>query len=140
MASPCRGLKMTARILGRFADVGLIAATCVYCGVVIAAAQAPECLNQTDTGRSRILIVSGQIEEPERQVRRLNEALARARLDGIPVDLELVDELDPARLPAQLDRIDLDNRRAIVTLSGHIARALTARSLSSPTLFVTILD
>lgn len=54
--------------------------------------------------------------------------------------MELVDEADPATVPAQVGRLALEGRSAVITLSGHIAKSLTASKLRSPTVFATIAD
>lgn len=107
---------------------------------VAAAGQANECNGPLAASGPRILVISGEVEQPQLQVERLGRALSRQGLGPVGIDLQVLDESDPSRIAAQLDPGALGNRRAIVTLSGHIARALTARDLRSPVIFATILD
>ncbi len=102
--------------------------------------QSSDCLSPPANGANSILIVSGEVEKPQQQVANLSRALARQRLGPIPIELKMVDERDPEAIGGQLAPALFSGRRAVVTLSGHVARALTARDPGPPILFATILD
>jgi ABC-type uncharacterized transport system substrate-binding protein len=85
-------------------------------------------------------IVSGVVAHPEEQVTYLRRALEKRGVSSSRIEMIVVDESDPTRIATLLDRRRLEGRTAVVTLSGHIAKALAGLKLDSPTVFVTIVD
>jgi ABC-type uncharacterized transport system substrate-binding protein len=103
--------------------------------------QGPRCtFPPARVGASIAYVTAKGVEGAEAGVDRLRDALARRRVEPPPIDLLLVDESDPSSLGPQVAALPLDGRAAIVTLSGHIARALAQRRLQAPTVFATIVD
>lgn len=95
-----------------------------------------------DPAGSGIVMVSGKVEQAERQVASLRDALRRKGVDPPAIGLEIVDESVREEIPALVAGLGLERRgaNAIVTLSGFIARALARRSAGAPTVFATIVD
>lgn len=80
------------------------------------------------------------VENPEAGVANLRAALARRKVHPPAVEMFIVDESDPSTLGPQVAALPLEGRSAIVTLSGHVAKALAGRRLKTPTVFATIVD
>jgi ABC-type uncharacterized transport system substrate-binding protein len=120
--------------------------SCLVAAALVAAAAAahaqvrqPRCAFPRDAGP--IAFVSAHnVEEPGLAVSRLREALARRQVVPPAIDLLLVDESDSGKVAAQVAVLPLERRAAVVTLSGHVAKALSQRRLAAPTVFATIVD
>lgn len=117
----------------------------ISCHLVLAVLAAPLASQASDaTARTcaspSFQIVSGVVANPEEQVTYLRRALEKRGLPSSRIEMIVVDESDPARIAGQLVRQRLTGRTAVVTLSGHVAKALAGLGLDSPTVFVTIVD
>jgi ABC-type uncharacterized transport system substrate-binding protein len=120
--------------------LGLILIFLAHSGTAIGAPQDSQCAFPPTRVGSAIAYISAKgVETPEAALRNLHEALVRKKVQPA-VELLTVDESDPATLGPQLAALPLAGRSAVVTLSGHIAKALVQRRLDTPTVFATIVD
>lgn len=91
-------------------------------------------------GGSVAYITATGVEDSGKGVANLRDALARRGVEPVSIDTFTVDESDPATLGTQLAALPLAGRSAVVTLSGHVAKALAKQGLDTPTVFATIVD
>jgi len=118
---------------------GLLA--CVAFAITDAlSAETAYCSSGVGPESADILIITGKTDDPAEQPRNLKRALEQVGLAGHRIELKVIDESDRSRIPSQLDRSQIEDRFAVVTLSGHIAQVLSEMKLRSPTIFVTIAD
>ncbi len=70
----------------------------------------------------------------------VRRALLAKGLSHVQVDFKLLDESKPEKIVAQLVPEKFSSFFALITTSGHIAKALSSMNLQVPTIFLTIAD